>query len=288
MNITVLSGKGGAGKTLVAVNLAAVAKKSTYIDCDIEEPNGHLFFKPQAVKGEEVAVLIPQVNHDLCDGCRRCIDFCRYNALAYIKERLIVLAELCHSCGGCNLVCPQKALVEIERPIGKIQTGISGPVTVKTGILNIGEASGVTIIKQLLAGLETTADSLTIIDSPPGSACNVMESVKEADYCILVAEPTLFGVHNLNLVYELVKLFNKSFGVVINKCLETENPAEKFCVENNINILARIPFDRELGLLNSNAEIAVREKEEYRVKFSALLNTVAKEVRHEAAAYSQR
>lgn len=281
MRIAVLSGKGGTGKTLVSVNLAAAAKASTYIDCDVEEPNGHLFFKPEGVQVEEISVKIPKVDHELCNGCRKCVEFCNFNALAYIKNKLIVFDDVCHSCGGCILVCPESALTEKAKVIGKIKKGVSGEVAVWTGVLNTGEATGIPIIKKLLNVDNPQGDQLIFIDCPPGSACIVMESIKDADYCVLVAEPTLFGVHNLNMVYELVKLFNKPFGVVLNKCLDEENPAEKFCFENNIMILGRIPFDNELGTLNSNAEIAVNKNEKYRELFSSMLNTVTKEVQHE-------
>ena len=191
---------------------------------------------------------------------------------------MIVFDEICHSCGGCIILCPEKALTEKEKVIGKVQKGTSDQVSIYTGILNTGEASGIPIIKRLLSenGLET--DKMIFIDCPPGSACIVMESIKDADYCVLVAEPTLFGVHNLEMVYELVKLFHKPFGVVLNKCLKEENPAEKFCLENSIKILGRIPFDNSLGILNSNAKIAVREDEKYKTMFSELLDTVIKEV----------
>jgi MinD superfamily P-loop ATPase len=252
MRIAVLSGKGGTGKTLVSVNMAAAAKTSNYIDCDIEEPNGHLFFKPEGIKEKEIAIKIPSVNEQLCNGCRICVDFCKFNALAYINGTLKIFDEVCHSCGGCALFCPEKALSEKDKVIGKVQKGISDNVTVNTGILNIGEASGIPIIKKLLAEASSGKD-ITFIDCPPGSACIVMESIKDADYCILVAEPTLFGVHNLNMVYELVKLFDKPYGVVLNKCLEGENPAEKFCLEKGIKILGKITFDNDLGTLNSNA-----------------------------------
>jgi len=281
MRIAVLSGKGGTGKTLVSVNLAAVSRESIYLDCDVEEPNGHLFFKPEGIQEEEISVKIPKVDNELCNGCRKCVDFCKFNALAYIKNKMIVFDEVCHSCGGCILVCPQKAVTEKEKVIGKVQKGASEQVAIYTGILNTGEASGIPIIKKLLSEENAQASKQIIIDCPPGSACIVMESIKDADYCILVAEPTLFGVHNLNMVYDLVKLFNKPFGVVLNKCLEEENPAEKFCLENSIKILGRIPFDNELGTLNSNAEIAVNKDEKYRELFSSLLNTVTKEVQHE-------
>jgi MinD superfamily P-loop ATPase len=279
MRIAVLSGKGGTGKTLVSVNLAAAAKAATYIDCDVEEPNGHLFFKPEGIQEEEISVKIPKVDNELCNGCRKCVDFCKFNALAYIKNKLIVFDDVCHSCGGCILVCPERALTEKAKFIGQIKKGVSGEVAVWTGVLNTGEATGVPIIKKLLEE-SSEVDKQTFVDCPPGSACIVMESIKDADYCILVSEPTLFGVHNLNMVYELVKLFNKPFGVVLNKCLEEENPAEKYCLENNIKILGRIPFDNELGTLNSNAEIAVNKNEEYRELFFSLLDTVTKEVQY--------
>lgn len=277
MKIAVLSGKGGTGKTLVSVNLAAAADKSAYVDCDVEEPNGYLFFKPQDVQLEEVSVKIPEVNQELCNGCKKCVDFCMFNALAYVKDKLIIFDDICHSCGGCVLLCLQKALSEIDKVVGKVEKGVSKDVKVLTGILNAGEASGVPIIKRLLEEIKDE-DELVFIDCPPGSACVVMESIKDADYCILVAEPTLFGVHNFNMVYELVRLFGKPHGAVLNKCLEEENPAEKFCEEKKIKILGKIPFDSELGTINSNAQIAARESEKYRYVFSSLLQTVKEEV----------
>ncbi len=286
MKIAVLSGKGGTGKTLVSVNLAAEAKISTYIDCDVEEPNGYLFFKPDDIQEEEIKVKIPIVDDKLCNGCRKCVDFCKFNALAYINNKLIVFEEVCHSCGGCMILCPKKAITEKEKVIGKVQKGISDKVLVYAGMMNTGEASGIPIIKKLLDDNKQDSNKLIFIDCPPGSACIVMESIKDADYCILVAEPTLFGVHNLNMVYELVKLFNKPFGVVLNKCMEGENPAEKFCLERNIKILGRIPFDNELGKLNSNAKIVVRENYSHKLIFSSLLKTVIKEVHHEATVNS--
>jgi MinD superfamily P-loop ATPase len=281
LRIAVLSGKGGTGKTLVSVNLASVAGKSVYIDCDVEEPNGHLFFKPENVCEEDITVKIPVVNESLCSGCRKCVDFCKFNALAFIKNKPYVFEEVCHSCSGCMLLCPEKAISEKEKQIGKIQKGVSCNVTVNTGILNTGEASGIPIIKKLLEECQSYEGFPIFIDCPPGSACIVMESIKDADYCVLVAEPTIFGVHNLNMVYDLVRLFDKPHGVVMNKCLDAENPAEKFCIEKEIPILGRIPFDNELGTLNSDAKIAAKENEKFRVLFASLFETVMKEVRHE-------
>lgn len=282
MKIAVLSGKGGTGKTLVSVNLAAAAKEAVYIDCDVEEPNGHLFFKPEMIESEVVSIKIPYVDENLCTGCRKCVDFCKYNALAYIANKLHVFEEVCHSCGGCVLLCPEHALSEKDKSIGIVQRGISENVKVITGILNTGEASGIPIIKKLLDDIDEDK-GLTFIDCPPGSACIVMESIKDADYCIMVAEPSLFGAHNLSMVYELIQLFKKPHGVVLNKCLTGENPSEKFCNENGIKILATIPYTSELGTLNSNALIAVREQETYRDLFSSLLETIRKEMRHETA-----
>jgi MinD superfamily P-loop ATPase len=280
MNIAVLSGKGGTGKTLMSVNLASVAQRAIYIDCDVEEPNGHLYFKPQEVKCEEVTIKIPLVDTDLCNGCRKCVDFCNFNALAYIGDRLIIFEEICHSCGGCVLLCPQKAITEKEKVIGKIECGVSGNVDVVTGILNTGEASGVPIIKKLLKK-QAKKDEIAFIDCPPGSACIVMESIMDADYCILVAEPTIFGSHNLQMVYELVRLFDKPHGVILNKCTEAYNPSEEFCIKNKINILGKIPFDNELGEINSNGLILARENEKYQKIFTSLLRHVIKEANNE-------
>jgi MinD superfamily P-loop ATPase len=277
--VAVLSGKGGTGKTLVSVNLAAVAKEAVYVDCDVEEPNGHLFFKPDWTGREAVSKKIPSIDFDLCSGCRLCADFCKFNALAFVKGKPVLFQDVCHSCGGCALLCPQHAIGEKEKAIGEIQAGLSDNVFVLSGRLNAGEPSGIPIIKQLLQKSAAEAALPVFIDCPPGSACSVMESIKEADYCVLVAEPTVYGAHNLEMVWELVNVFHKPYGVVLNKCLETENPAEEFCNRRRLPILARIPYDRELGLINSQAKIAARENERYYELFSALLHTVMEEAK---------
>ncbi|QNK39934.1 nucleotide-binding protein [Caproicibacter fermentans] len=275
MRIAVLSGKGGTGKTLVSVNLACAAEKAVYVDCDVEEPNGHLFLKPEITEKQSVTVAVPEIDMSKCTGCRKCVDFCKYNALALLQDRLMIFYEVCHSCGGCILFCPAKALTKKQREIGTIEIGNSDNVTVLTGCLNTGEVSGVPIIKGLMGKLPE--QDTIVIDCPPGSACIVMESIREADFCVLVAEPTLFGAHNLEMVYELVKLFNKPFGVVLNKCLPGENPSKKFCEEKKINILAEIPYDENLGRLNSKGLVAVRESGQYYELFRNLLYKVAKE-----------
>lgn len=278
LSIAVLSGKGGTGKTLTAVNLAAVAGDASYIDCDVEEPNGHLFFKPEEVTCERISVMIPAVNEAMCNECRKCVEFCKFNALAYVHGHLMVFDDVCHSCGGCMVLCPQNAITKIPRCIGEIQTGKSEDVEVHSGFLNPGIASGIPIIKQLLNKKNETS-RLTLIDCPPGSACIVMESIKDADYCVLVAEPTIFGVHNLEMVLRLVRLFEKPYGVVLNKCMRQENPAEIFCEKNKVPILGKIFFSPYLGKLNSNGVIAVREDTEYRTIFSEILQNIINEVK---------
>ncbi|PKM48114.1 MAG: ATPase, partial [Firmicutes bacterium HGW-Firmicutes-6] len=216
--------------------------------------------------------------------CRKCVDFCKFNALAAIVNKLLVFDDICHSCGGCIMLCPSKALTEKDKVIGEIKTGISEEVKVISGILNTGEASGIPIIKELM---KKSADEkrITLIDCPPGSACIVMESILDADYCILVAEPTIFGLHNLQLVLELVKLFNKPYGVVINKCMKSENLIETFCIANKIKVLSKIPFESDLGAINSDGEIAAKS-EKYNGLFSELLEAVVKEAEHETVTHS--
>ncbi|BAK98644.1 putative iron-sulfur binding protein [Oscillibacter valericigenes Sjm18-20] len=286
--IAVLSGKGGTGKTLVSVNLAAAANEAVYLDCDVEEPNGHLFLKPEVSGEETVTVKIPEIDAARCTGCRKCVEFCAFHALAFVGNKPLLFDEVCHSCGGCALLCPANAIRETGKAVGTVSSGISEKVIVYTGRLNIGEASGIPVIKALLQKISNKQDRPVFIDCPPGSSCAVMESIRDADFCILVAEPTVFGAHNLAMVHELVTLFQKPCGAVLNKCLTSENPSEAFCVEHGIPILARISFDPELGALNSEGKIAVRESERFQALFASLLERIGKEARHEAASDSQR
>lgn len=286
MKVAVLSGKGGSGKTFVAVNLAATAGEATYIDCDVEEPNGHLFFKPIIQHVEAVDVKIPEIEHHRCDGCRKCVEFCRFNALAYIAEKVMVFQEVCHACGGCALVCPQSAIIESSRNIGQIQDGISGNVRVLTGILNPGEAAGVPVIRKLLKKKDESDQ--TFIDCPPGSACSVMESLQDADYCLLVAEPTIFSLHNVKMVHQLVKLFEKPHGMILNKCLKGENPSEVYANDEKIPILGKVPFDPHVGDLTARGMIAVNEDDEMKHLFTEMLNRVSEVAADETALNPQR
>ena len=234
MKIAVLSGKGGAGKTFVAVNLAAAAGKATYIDCDVEEPNGRLFWKPEDVHSTPVCTLLPDFDAEKCSGCRKCVDFCRFHALLYIKGKPMLFPEVCHSCGGCMLICPEGAIPLIREALKK-------------------------------------AEGLTVIDCPPGSACSVMESIMDADYCVLVAEPTAFGFHNFQMVHELAALLGKPCGVVINKQAERYMPLESYCQEKGLPVLDRISYDTQLGKLLADNEIAVERLPAYRERFAELL-----------------
>ena len=276
MKIAVLSGKGGTGKTFVGVNLAYVATDATYIDCDVEEPNGRLFFKPENSKTKTVNTMLPVFDAEKCIECRKCVDFCKFNALVFIKDKPTIFPIVCHSCGGCSLVCPSGAVTEIEREIGVVEYGTSKAVNVVTGVLNPGEMSGVPIIEAALE-MRGIKDEITIIDCPPGSGCSVMETVMESDYSVLVAEPTAFGLHNFKMVHELVTVLGKPCGVIINKTEDDYSPLDAFCEEKNIKVLARIPYNEKLALIGAKADIAAEEDEAAKAMFLELLETIRKE-----------
>lgn len=268
MKIAVLSGKGGTGKTLVSVNLAYIQKNAAYIDCDVEVPNGHLFLKPEQARHEDVYVPVPKINHSLCDGCRACVAFCRYTALAYAGGNVMVFPEQCHSCGGCRLVCPHKAIQEEKRLIGSITTGLCNSTTVISGSLLPGEITGFPIIRKMME--ETKRIRHVVIDCPPGCSCQVIQSILDADVCIIVAEPSLFGMHDMQMIYALLRLYNKPFGIVINKSLDVRNYVKTFCRENKVKVLAEIPFSPELAQLNARGELAAA-RPEYKKVFQKIL-----------------
>lgn len=274
MKIAVLSGKGGTGKTLVATNLSFSINNSLYLDCDVEEPNGHLFFESPLISSVDVSLPIPRVIDEKCDGCMKCVDFCKFNALAYVGNKVLVFDKICHSCGGCKLVCPQDAIYEEERVIGKIESRKYGGVDVHTGILNPGEESGTKIISRLMEIAKSKREEITVIDSPPGSSCVVMDSIKDADYCIIVAESSIFGAHNLEMVHELVLLFEKPMGVVLNKTTNGINPSKLYCENNNIPILLDIPFSKKINAISSSGVLISEEDEKYKIMFTNLLKKI--------------
>ena len=273
MKIAILSGKGGAGKTFTAVNLASVIGDAVYVDCDVEEPNGRLFLKPDNVNTHEVYTLLPKFDEEKCIGCKKCVDFCKFNALVYIKDKPIVFKEICHSCGGCEIVCPKGAVSEEKRPVGIIEVGKHKEVKSVTGVLNFGEASGVPVINEAIRTGDSLGDTV-ILDCPPGSACSVMESVEGADYCIIVAEPTAFGFHNFKMVYELVTLLNKPCGVVINKEDMPYEPLEQFCKDNGVPVLLHIPYSKEIAKLSGEGHIYAEENEAGKEMFKTLLGRI--------------
>lgn len=276
MTVAVLSGKGGTGKTFVSVNLAAAAKDAVYLDCDVEEPNGRLFLKPEQVTSSPVTVPLPAFDGEKCTGCRKCVEFCRFNALVFVKNKPMVFPEVCHFCGGCALICPEHAVAETPRQVGTLEEGVSGSVRVVTGILNTGEVSAIPVIKNVLQKA-VRGSGLAIVDCPPGSGCSVMESVSRADYCLLVAEPTAFGFHNFKMVHRLVRLLRRPCGVVINKVNGVYYPLEQFCAETNTPILLRIPYSAELAKRTAFGEVAVRHDGPMAETFRGLLDEIRKE-----------
>ncbi|HPJ02828.1 MAG TPA: ATP-binding protein [Candidatus Limiplasma sp.] len=274
MKIAVLSGKGGTGKTFVSVNLAAVAANTAYIDCDAEEPNGYLFLKPEEEQTEIVYTTVPVFDAHTCDGCRKCVDFCHFNALAFVKGRPKVFPEICHACGGCTLVCPRGAVTEEKRAIGTVSQGVSNGIPIVTAALNLGEASAVPIIR---AAVQKAGDN-AVIDSSPGSGCPVTESVSGADYCLLVAEPTAFGLHNLRMVHELVTLLHKPYGVIVNKSNGIYQPLEDYCGKNRIPILLRIQYSKKIAKISAGGALAVNHSAEMRRLFEILWETTSQQV----------
>ncbi len=268
MKIAVLSGKGGAGKTLVSVNLAAVAH-ARYVDADVEEPNGHLFLPAQEMTIDPVEVLVPVVDDTRCTACRECVDFCRFNALAMINDRVAVFEQVCTSCGGCAVLCPEGAITEKCRLIGHIQEGGSEGVEVRSGVMLPGVVSGVPILARLIDGLPD--DDLTIIDGPPGASCLVVETARAADFCLLVAEPTLFGVHNLRMIRQLVRAVGRPGGLLVNKALDDDTSLEELAAEMELPVLGRLPYDPAIARATAEGRLLVRESPQVREVMEGVL-----------------
>lgn len=279
MRVAILSGKGGTGKTFLSVNLANVAKNATYMDCDVEEPNGRLFLKPTNTREVPVYTKMPTFDNNKCIGCRECVHFCHFNAIVYVQNKIKLFPEVCHACGGCALVCEAKAISETSRQVGIVEEGEFGHVRVVTGVLNLGEASAIPVIKRVLeiGKEEREKEIIEIIDCPPGSSCSAMESVSEADYCMLVVEPTSFGFHNFKMVYELVTLMQKPCGIIINKSDQEYMPLRYYCTEQNIPILLEIPYQDTFAKLSASGRLVTEYSAELFEQFENLLRYLEEE-----------
>ncbi|EPY2307025.1 P-loop NTPase [Clostridium sporogenes] len=255
MNIAVLSGKGGTGKTTVSTNLA-LALKSNYIDCDVEEPNGFLFLKPKVEIEKKVMVEYPIIDDNKCVNCGACANACQFNALAKIKDDIMLFQKLCHDCGACKIACKYNAITYDKRDIGKIESGSSHDINCSRGILNISEPMAVPVIKELLKNLSCQSN---LIDCPPGTSCNVVNALKYADGAILVTEPSEFGFHDLKMAVELVEMYKIPFGIVINKDDGEDNIIKKYCKEEEINLIGTIPYAKKTAILYSKGEVLYDE-----------------------------
>jgi MinD superfamily P-loop ATPase len=272
MKVVVASGKGGTGKTSVAVNLALSTGADQVLDCDVEEPNVHIFLAPEAAESQPVELLVPRIIEERCTYCRRCAEFCQYNALFVAGETAMVFPELCHSCGGCKLVCPENAIEEAPRVIGKIFKGQAGGLEIVYGELNIGEPLAVPIISKVKE--QARQGGLVILDAPPGSACPVVESVHGSDFCLMVTEPTPFGLHDLEVATEVVKQLGVPMGVVVNFAGIGDRGVYEFCEEQGIPVLMEIPFDRRIAELYSRGVPFTEEMTEWRPRFRELLEAM--------------
>jgi len=271
--VAIASGKGGTGKTTVALNLARVFGSTvTLLDCDVEEPNAHLFLRGEG-RGEEVVhIPVPRVDESLCDGCGECGRFCEYHAIVSFGSTPIVFPELCHGCGGCAAVCPKDAISEIDRRIGVVRTFRADNVTLIQGVLDIGVPSAPPLIRAVKARHRDGGPA--ILDAPPGTSCPVIAAIRNAGYVVLVAEPTPFGLHDLRLAAAVVKELDLPVGVVVNRAGMGDRGVHSFCAKEGIPILVEIPDDRRIAEACSRGELIVGALPEYRALYEELLERI--------------
>lgn len=280
MKIAVASGKGGTGKTTVSTNLALSLDNVQYLDCDVEEPNSAIFLKPVIEEKLPVEIPVPVIDEEKCDYCRKCVKMCAFNALVVLGEKALFFPELCHGCGGCTWICPQKAITEQDRIIGTVEKGHAGKIEFIQGLLNVGEPMAPPIIKKQRSYIK---DGKTVIlDSPPGTSCPVIETIRETDFCALVTEPTPFGLNDLVLAVETVREIGVPFGVIINQHGIGDDAVDRYCNTEGIEILMRIPWDRRIAEAYSKGEPAVELFPEMKKDFQQVFSRIQDIVRQAA------
>jgi len=275
MIISVASGKGGTGKTLVATSLA-LSLKDTYkvqlLDCDVEEPNDHIFLKPTIENVDRVFVLIPEVDNSKCTYCGKCAEVCAFNAIAVIKDRVLVFPELCHGCGACSYLCPEKAITEKGKEVGSVETGKADGISFGHGKLNVGEAMAPPIIRKVKEYIDPAA--ITIIDVSPGTSCPVVESIRDSDFCLLVTEPTPFGLNDLIVAVEVVRKLEIPCGVVLNRAGVGNSQVADYCLKEGLPLIRAIPLDTEIAKLYSKGIPLVEGIPEWKDSFTQLFQKI--------------
>jgi MinD superfamily P-loop ATPase len=273
MILSIASGKGGTGKTTVSVNLArTLGINVQLLDCDVEEPNAHLFLKGNKIKEEIVTIPIPQVDEALCDGCGECGKFCVYHAIITLGKTPLVFPDMCHGCGGCILVCPTKAITEVGRRIGVVETMESENITLIGGRLDIGVAMAPPLIRAVKERLQNNLPA--IVDAPPGTSCPVIAAIRDTDMVLLVTEPTPFGLNDLTLAVDMVRELKIPFGVIVNRMGSGDDRVHHYCKKENILILLEIPDDRRIAESYSRGILMVDALPEYRGLFHSLIEKV--------------
>jgi MinD superfamily P-loop ATPase len=275
MIISVASGKGGTGKTLVATSLALSlidSYKVQLLDCDVEEPNSNILLRLDVKTSQPVYVPIPKVDETKCTYCGKCAEVCAYNAIAVIKDKVLVFPELCHGCGACSYLCPESAIAEEGREIGVVERGNSGNLELVQGRLAIGEAMAPPVIRDVKKYIDPA--NVVIIDVPPGTSCPVVEAVEGSDFCLLVTEPTPFGLNDLSLAVEVVRKLGMPCGVVVNRVGIGGEEVEKYCNQEGIPILLRIPLDRNIAMLYSQGIPLVEGMPRWREDFLGLFQSM--------------